>query len=343
MAERDEDRRDADREEQESGGLRPFWSGTITFGLVSVPVELYPAYRSQRVSLRMVSKKGTPLERRYICPKHGRELDRDEIVRGYEIEEGTYVVLTDEELERLAPERTRDIDLRLFVDIGQIDPILFDRAWYLAPGGSTTKAYRLLAAIMEMTGRAGIATFVMRGKEYLIAIVAENGILRAETLRFEEEVRSASDVGLPEPVKPKAALVKRMEKAVAALSAAALDESELEDESADRLLSLVREKERRGEDVVSAPEPEAEPAGGVIDLMEVLKRSLQGERTPARRAGSGRGEGRTGGAGGARGERSGELASRSKQELYERAKQLDIPGRSGMTKDQLIEAIRRSA
>lgn len=262
--------------EQEEVRARSFWSGTITFGLVSIPVELFPANRSQGVSLRMVSEDGTPLARRYFCPNEGRELDWDEIVRGYEIEKDRFVVVTDDELEKLAPEKTRDIDLRRFVDASEIDPIFFERAYYLTPGGNSTKAYRLLAETMERTNRAGIATFVMRGKEYLVAILAEDGIMRAETLRFAEEVRSADDVGLPQPEKPQAAAVRKMESAIGKLVEKELDEDELTDHSAERLLKLVAKKEKSGEGVVEAPEGVAEPSEGVIDLMEVLRRSLAG-------------------------------------------------------------------
>jgi DNA end-binding protein Ku len=262
-------------EQEDDVGPRAFWSGTITFGLVSVPVELYPANRSQRVSLRMTAPDGTPLTRRYFCPKEERVLDWDEIVRGYEVEKDTFVVVTDDELEKLAPERTRDIDLRRFVPASGIDPIYFERAYYLTPGGNSTKAYRLLAATMEQTDRAGIATFVMRGKEYLVAILAENGILRAETLRFADEVRAPDDVGLPEPQKPKAATVKRFEKAIASLAKKTLDESELADTGSERLLELVARKEKSGEDVIEARGAPGETSEGVIDLMEVLRRSLQ--------------------------------------------------------------------
>jgi DNA end-binding protein Ku len=329
-------------QEQEEGRARSFWSGTITFGLVSVPVELYPASRLQRVSLRMVGPDGTPLARRYFCSKDRKALDWDDIVRGYEIEKDEYVVVTDDELERLAPEKTRDIDLRLFVDVSEIDPMYFERAYYLTPGGNSTKAYRLLAATMEATGRAGIATFVMRGKEYLIAIIAENGILRAELLRFVDEIRSVDDVGLPDPKKPKAADVTRMQKAITALTENALDEKELEDKSTERLLELVARKEEAG-DVVTPPDDiDVEPSESVVDLMAVLKRSLQGESGSAttitkrsgngKRASNGRGK-----------KRAGDLAAKSKDELYREAKKLDIEGRSEMTKDELIEAIRRSA
>lgn len=178
--------------------LRPFWSGVITFGLVSMPVSLFPANRQTRISLRMLSADGNPLSRRYYAPLTGHELSDRQMIRGYEIEKDEYIAVTDEELERLAPEKSRAIDLLRFVDAQQILPMYFERAYFLIPGEASEKAYRLLATTMEKTKRAGIATFVMRGKEYLVAILAENGILRAETLRFADEIRFPKDVGLPE-------------------------------------------------------------------------------------------------------------------------------------------------
>lgn len=271
---------DIDTFDEDAGGsavARAFWSGTITFGLVSIPVALYAANRSSRVSLRMVGPGGTPLNRRYFTSKDDRELDADEIVRGYEIEKDRFVIVDDDELERLAPERTRDIDLRHFVPVEDVDPRYFERAYYLTPAGQSTKAYRLLAQVMEDTGRAGIATFVMRAKEYLVAIIAENGILRAETLRFADELRTPESVGLPEPATPPAAEVKRIDREIGKRVEQKLDTKDLEDRSADRLLKVVRAKLRAGDDVVDAPEPrEEEDTEGVIDLMEILKRRLQG-------------------------------------------------------------------
>lgn len=308
---------------------RAFWSGTITFGLVSVPVNLFAANRSSRVSLRMVSPEGTPLSRRYFTARDGKPLESDDIVRGYEVEKDRYVVVDDDELERLAPERTRDIDLRLFVPVDQIDPMHFERAYYLAPAGNSTKAYRLLARVMEDTQRAGIATFVMRAKEYLVAILAENGILRAETLRFADEVRTPEDVGLPAPEEPPAALVKRIEKAVEKLARAKMDPGELADRSAERLLKVVEKKRRAGKDVVHREVEDDRERDDVIDIMSILKRSLQGEgRAAAPVKGSGK---------------AAALREQSKADLYARAQELDIPGRSGMSKDELVEAIRRSA
>ena len=264
---------------------RAFWSGTITFGLVSIPVNLFPATRSARVGLRMVDEQGTPLGRRYFCPKHEKELAADEIVRGYESSKGKFVVVTDDELEALEPRKTRDIDLRRFVPLDQLDPVFFERGYFLTPGSESTKAYTLLAATMEDSGRAGIATFVMRGKEYLVAIIADHGILRAETLRFADEIRSPASVGLPDKGTVSKAAVTRIQKAIKTHTSAKLAPTELKDLYSERLLKLVKKKERKNEDVVDAPEELADDDDevSVIDLMEVLKKSLAGGGAPRKR------------------------------------------------------------
>ena len=181
---------------------RAFWSGLLSFGLVSIPVELFPAHRSHGGALRMLDADGTPLARRYYCPADDEDVPAEHLVHGYELDNGRIVVVTDEELEALAPKKSREIDLRLFVDRDSIPALYFERSYFLAPGADSGKAYRLLCAVMERSRRAGIATFVMRDREYLIAIFAEGGLLRGETLRFHGEVRSSSDVGLPKPVAP---------------------------------------------------------------------------------------------------------------------------------------------
>jgi DNA end-binding protein Ku len=267
----DEEEQPIDAEEA-GGSLRPFWSGTITFGLVSIPVSLFPANRSNRVSLRILGPDGTPLQRRYFSSETGKQLSAEDMVRGYEIEKDRFVVVTDEELERLAPEKSRDIDLRRFVEAQTIPPLYFERAYFLVPAGPSAKAYRLLAATMEKTGRAGIATFVMRGKEYLVAILSENDILRAETMRFYDEVRSPKDVGLPESKKTQAAQAERLKKAIKKLERDEIATAELTDEDAEKLLKLAKQKRARKQDVVEseAPAKKAE----VIDIMSVLRRSL---------------------------------------------------------------------
>lgn len=358
---------------------RSFWSGTITFGLVSIPVALYAANRPRGVSLRMVGPSGQPLNRRYFTSKDDRELDRDDIVRGYEIEKDRFVIVDDEELERLAPERTRDIDLRHFVKAEEIDPMYFERAYYLTPAGQSNKAYRLLAQVMEETDRAGIATFVMRTKEYLVAILAENGILRAETLRFADELRSPADVGLPDPAKPADAAVRKISGEIAKLAQERMARSELEDDAAGRLQKLVQRKLKAGDDVVHVDtDADEDRPSDIIDLMEILKRRLQGQteeedfaadREAAPRASkpkaskpkssskakkttaASKPKSKTSRAPSASAKKparskpasAADLRESSKAELLKQAAKLDIPGRSGMSKDELVKAIRRSA
>jgi DNA end-binding protein Ku len=340
---------------------RAIWSGSITFGLVTVPIELYTARRRGGAPLRMLSPEGVPLARQYVCSAEGTPLEADEIVRGYEVAPGEFVLVTDEELEALAPRRSRDIELARFVDRGAIDPGHFQRAYFLVPGGEQTKAYRLLAETMERTGRAAIASFVMRDKAYAVAIFADGGVLRAQTLRFGDELRSPDALGLPAAAQPDAARVKRMARAIDALARDELDEAELQDDADERLLALARAKRERGEDVVEAPTAaapadasegaDAGEGGEVVDLMALLKqrlgvtaggaraggktdrepsagddRAAGRDRKPARRAGSRRSVG----------------ADATRQELLARARELDIAGRSKMSRAELARAIRRA-
>lgn len=264
-------------ESEEQSGPRPFWSGTLTFGLVSVPVNLFPANRSNRAPLRMLSPDGEPLSRKYYSEKTERDLDPDEIVRGYEIDKGKYVVVTDEELDRLAPEKSRDIDLKTFVPEESIPPVHFDRGYFLAPAAGSEKAYKLLAETMEKNGKAGVATFVMRGKEYLVAIFAEHGILRAETMRFPDELRSPEDVGLPKKKsRIPAATVHKFEKLISGKSKKQLSPARLKDEQTEQLLKLVKKKSAQRKNVVKVETEERQP-GKVIDLVAVLKKSLAGK------------------------------------------------------------------
>jgi DNA end-binding protein Ku len=267
-------------EDEEQRGARPFWSGTLTFGLVSVPVELYPGNRTNRAPLRMLGPEHEPLARRYYSEKSGRDLDAEDMVRGFEIDKDKYVVVTDEELERLAPEQSRDIDLRRFVDLQSIPPIYFDRSYFLAPAEGSEKAYRLLTETMEKSHLAGVATFVMRGKEYLVSIFPENGILRAETMRFPDELRSPKEVGLPEKKSVPAATVKKFERLIAKHSARTLPLKELKDQKTDQLLKLVEKKRARHKDVVEVAEAERDE-GKVVDIMEALKKSLARKRKAA--------------------------------------------------------------
>lgn len=317
-------------------GPRPFWSGTLTFGLVSVPVEIHAAHRSSGVSLRMLSPDGEPLRRQYVCPKHDRAVERDEIVRGYPVDDERFVTVTDEELEDLQPERSREIDLRLFTPRASIDPMYCNRAYFLLPPDEVSKPYRLLAEVMARTGRAGVATFVMRGRPYTIAIFAENGVLRAETLRQADEVRSVADVGLPAVGEADAARVKAMRKAIRTRAAEAIDLDELRDVGAAALRALADDKAKAGDDVVEVEAPDddetedaREDGGEVIDIMALLKQRLgKGKASKSSKAKASKASKKT---------RS--LRDLTKKELYAEAQAKDIEGRSAMSKDELVDAL----
>jgi DNA end-binding protein Ku len=269
-------RKSEETDEQDArSGPRSFWSGTLSFGLVSIPVDLYRGTRSAGISLRMLAEDGTPLARRYVCASEGEELAPEDLIRGYEIRPGEHVPITDEEIDSLEPKKSRDIDLQRFVPLGSIDPIYFDRPFFLAPAGDSTKAYRLLADTMQRSKRVGVATFVMNAKEHLVAIVAKDGLLRAHLLRFNDEVRSLGDIGLPRPHKPKAALVQTYRKVIEKHSQEKLDTELLKDEGIERVRALIEKKEKQHRDVVSHEGVTGEaPEARIIDLMEVLKQSL---------------------------------------------------------------------
>jgi DNA end-binding protein Ku len=262
-----------------SAPVRPFWSGTITFGLVSIPVDLFAAVVPRQKSMKLVDEEGHPLGRRYWCPKDEKVLDNDELVRGYETDSGKMVVVTDEEFESAAPEKSRDIELKSFVALDDIPPFFFDRPYLLAPDERAGKAYALLAQTMARSGKAGIGSFVMRGHEYLVAILAENGMLRAQVLRYADELRTPESIGLPEPGKAGAAAVRAFAKEIDALAEPALDLAEMADLEAETLRAFAEKKAKSGKGVIAMEDLEdddGESGGGadVIDLMQVLRASL---------------------------------------------------------------------
>jgi DNA end-binding protein Ku len=282
-----------DQRQPQQVPARAFWSGTLTFGLVSIPVDLFAGVHGRQTSMRMVDAKGRPLGRQYYTDEHEDALAPDDLVRGYETGDGKLVVVTDEELESVAPEMSRDIELRTFVPRDEIAPPYYQRPYFLAPSGRSQKAYQLLAQTMQQTGRVGIGTFVMRGRQYLVAILSDGKVLRAATLRFASELRSPRELGLTKPAKPARKDVKRFSDAIASLTRDALDMEELSDQYAQAIQALVREKEEKGKDIIrpklAEAEEEAEGGAQVIDLMKLLKQRIapSGKATarPARKAG----------------------------------------------------------
>jgi DNA end-binding protein Ku len=280
QSDRETHRPSAAEVESTPAAVRSFWSGTITFGLVSIPVELLSAVRPRQTAMKLIDKSGHPLGRQYHCSKENKKLSNDELVRGYETDSGKIIEITDEEFESVAPEMSGDIELRNFVPLEQIPPMYFQKPYFLAPSGKSAKAYHLLAATMERTGRVGIGSFVMRGHEYLVAIVSDNGVLRADTLRYADEIRQPEAIGLPKQSKVSAKKVDEFAKEIDELARDTLDVAELEDKEAEALQELVKAKQKDPDNVIhqtGLEEADADaPAAGakVIDLMAVLRKSL---------------------------------------------------------------------
>ena len=263
---------------------RAFWSGTITFGLVSIPVDFFAAVGARETAMKMVDAEGSPLGREYYSDKTNKALGPDDLVRGYETDEGRMITVTDEELESVAPELTRDIELRVFVRKEEIHPAYFQHPYFLAPSGRSARAYHLLARVMEETGRVGVGTFVMHGHQYLVAIRSRGRILHAETLHFAGEVRAPQEVGLPKIAKPSAAEVNGFAKAIQALTRDRLDVDELSDRYAEKIRERVEQKVKKHQDVVdmtAAAGDEEDEGGNVIDLMALLRQRLGVKAKPA--------------------------------------------------------------
>ncbi len=257
---------------------RSIWSGTLSFGLVSIPVSLFSAVRPRHTRLRMLDGQGTPLRRRYYCPESGKALDSSDLVKGYETEDSGWVTVEDEELEGLQPEKSGDIDLRLFVARQDIPPLYFNRPYFLFPSGRSVKAYKLLTRVLKDDEKAGIATFIMRGREYLVAILAEEGILWAETLRFAGELRDPEQVSLPVKSSQQNQ-VSAMEKEIRALSTGDLPAEEMADRYGRELERLAEKKRKRKKDLVRIEVEATETEGSEepVDLMTILKQRLMEE------------------------------------------------------------------
>ena len=275
-------------QERESNALgRPQWSGTLSFGLVSIPVELYSGTRTGGVALRLLAPDGVPLARRFFCSEDGEPVSSEHLVRGYQHARGEYVVISDEELEGLAPDKSRDIDLRAFAPLAELDPVHFERSFFLLPSGTSSKAYQLLAQVMESSERCGIATFVMRDREYLVAIIAQDGVLVAQALRFPDQVRSSDALDLPAAGRVPASAVDSFAKVIRKQAREELDLSRLHNEGADALRELAEQKARDKSNLVQVePEPDAASDAEIIDLMDVLQRSLRGKDGASKLKGS---------------------------------------------------------
>ncbi len=265
---------------------RAIWTGSLAFGLVNVPVGLYSATEDRTIHFNQFQA-GTSDRIRYqrVNERTGREVDLAHIVRGHEVGKDDYVLISDEDLEAIEPGRSRTIEITDFVELAEIDPIYYQKAYYLGPqGDSAARPYALLHRAMSDIGRAGIATFVMHGKQYLVAIRAVGDVLALETMYFADEVRDPHDViaGLPtdKSIQPRELTIARQ---LVDSMTATWDPGSYRDTYRERVEDLIKRK-RRGEEVITEGAPPEEP--NVTDLMEALRRSAEQmrERRPEKGA-----------------------------------------------------------
>jgi DNA end-binding protein Ku len=253
---------------------RSIWTGTVSFGLVNVPVKAYTASHDHEVHFHQLDKKtGARVRYQKVSEKTDKVLDADDIELGYEVRKGEYVTFDRDELDAMQPESTRTLEVSDFVELADIDPIYYERTYWLAPDGdAATRAYRLLLAVMEDEGRVGIGTVVMRNKQYLAAIRPLDGALAMSTMRFADEVVPKSEIsGIPRRGKADAKEVKLAKQIVDALTTE-WNPAAYKDTYTDELRAVIRRK-AKGETVTSE-EPREERTADVIDLMAALQRSV---------------------------------------------------------------------
>ncbi len=255
---------------------RAIWSGTISFGLLNVPVKLYSAVARRGISLREIRESdGARIKHRRVAEGTDEEVPYGEIVKAFEITPDRYVPLSKDEMAAFAPEKTRAIEVQDFVNLDQIDPIYFDSPYYLAPAEGAEKAYSLLAKAMEESDRVAIARFVFRNKEHLAALRAGDGVLTLTTMRFADEVVAPSELEdvLPEAKQKVAAREVEMAEQLIDSLTTEFDPSAYRDEYREQLLALI-ERKAEGKDVLTAPETEEPQPTRAPDLMAALEESI---------------------------------------------------------------------
>ena len=251
---------------------RPIWTGSISFGLVNVPIRLVTATSDKDVRFNQLhANDGGRINQKRVCSVDGEEVPYEEIAKGYEMSPGQYVLIDPDELATLDPEASHTIDLEEFVDLEQIDPIYFERAYYLVPDKRAEKPYALLAEAMTRSKKVGLARFVMRTKQYLAALRAKDGVLVLSTMLYDDEVTPINKLeGVPEGVELSDREVAMAEQLVQSLTTE-FEPAKYHDEYRQRVLDLIQAK-AEGQ-VIAAP-PVTEPATPVVDLMAALEASL---------------------------------------------------------------------
>jgi DNA end-binding protein Ku len=252
------------------------WKGHITFGLISIPVRLFAAARSERISMNQLHKEcHTRIRQPLFCPTCNRQVERSEIIKGYEYEKDQYVLFNEEELDKIEPPSARTMEILEFVKLEEVDPLYFDTSYYITPEEAGKKAYQLLLLAMEDSGYGAIAKLTMHQREHIVAIRPRAKGLTLHTLYYADEVRQVAEYGHTDKVELKEAEKNLALQLIESL-AAPFQPEKYRDEYRESLGAMIEAKQK-GQEVAEAPHPKLAP---VIDLMEALKKSLAEKQAP---------------------------------------------------------------
>jgi DNA end-binding protein Ku len=257
---------------------RAVWNGSISFGLVNIPIKLFTAVSRRSVSFNQIdARTGARVRMQRVSAADGTEVPYEDVVKGYEVAPDRYVVIEPDELEAIAPEASHTIDLEAFVDLTDIDPVFFDAAYHVAPATGASRPYALLVQAMEDEGKVGVARFVMRTRQYLAALRPREGFLMLSTMVHADEVVPATDIPELRDLRPSDVAERELTMAKQLISSldTSFEPGQFQDDYRQRVLSLIEHKAAGEEFVV---EPEAAPAANVVDLMEALEVSVREAR-----------------------------------------------------------------
>ncbi len=260
---------------------RAIWKGSISFGLVTIPVGLFSAETRDEISFRQLDKNNlAPVGYKKYNKQTGQDVETNDIVKGYEYEEDRYVLISDEDLRRANPEKTQTVEITDFVDLDDIDPAYFDKPYYLAPLKKNAKAYALLREALKRSRKVGIAKVVIRTREYLAAVIPQGDVLMLEILRYPHEIRGTDDLDVPEEDLEKLQVSDRELEMAAMLingMTSSWDPAKYQDTYRDDLMALIQRRVESGntEVIDETPVPDIEPRADVIDIMSLLKKSVE--------------------------------------------------------------------
>ena len=259
--------------------MRAIWSGSISFGLINIPVKLHSAVQTESLDLDMLNKEDlAPIRFARIDSQTGEEVDFKNIVKGYQYAKGKYVVITDEDFEAASPEKSKNIDIVQFVKSEAIDPVYFEKPYYIVPAKGAEKSYHLLLQALEKADAAGLAEFMLRNREHVCAIRAYNGMLILNQMRYQEELKAAPEVALPKKDKITDNELELAVQLVEKLSDE-FDPAAFKDDYMAAIKKVIKAK-AAGKNIRIA-EPKEEKTATVKDLMQMLKKSLDSSRRTA--------------------------------------------------------------